>query len=75
MAQNNVQRQTVYHAALPKEGSSRKNKPNNNKKGSYFARSKTNHSNKRPTQDTTGSQEQVVFKASKTLKKIGRAHV
>lgn len=71
MAQSNnvqMQKQTVYHAALPNNG--HKNQPGARmpKRGSFFVRPNSNLVKQRPRQDSTGPQDKVVFKASKTLK-------
>ncbi len=63
-----MQKQTVYHAALPNNG--HKNQPGARmpKRGSFFVRPNSNLVKQRPRQDSTGPQDKVVFKASKTLK-------
>jgi len=69
MAQTSVQRQTVYHAALPKNnGNGNRDKTSRPRRGSFFVRQNKNGVNNKPRRDTTGSQERVTFKASKTLK-------
>jgi ribonuclease J len=64
---NGMTKQTVYHAALP-NGGNKRDSSRNPRQGSFFVRSKMNSAKQRPRQDTTGTQEKVSFKASKTLK-------
>jgi len=62
-----VQKQTVYHAALPNNNGNKRGNLNSPRRGSFFVRSNLNKK-QRPRQDITGYQEKVSFHASKTLK-------
>jgi len=62
-----VQKQTVYHAALPNNNGNKRGNLNSPRRGSFFVRSNSNKK-QRPRQDITGYQEKVSFHASKTLK-------
>lgn len=64
---NQMQKQTVYHAALPNNNGNKQGDSRGPRRGSFFVRQNSNNK-QRPRRDTTGSQEKVSFNASKTLK-------